>query len=319
MQRGAGELPIVVLTSSDDDRMAIAAVQAGAQDYLVKSNTDAQLLARSLRYARERVGFRRALIEREARFRALVDHSYDAITLIDPSFVALYNSRAIETVTGYRPEELYGRRLDTLVHTDDVRALRQALAECLKNPGRTVPIEYRFHHKDSSWRYGEAIIVNRLDDPAVRAIVANHRDVTPRKLAEQALRTSEDQLRQAQKMEAIGRLAGGVAHDFNNVLTAIFGYADLLLDQFAGRRSAPRRRRGDPPRRRERAAALTRQLLAFSRKQVMQPRVLDLNEVVDEPRDAAPRLVGEDIALRIDTRHGPLASAAPIPGRSSRC
>ena len=90
----------------------------------------------------------------------------------------------------------------------------------------------------------------------------------------------EAELRQAQKMEAVGRLAGGVAHDFNNVLTAIFGYADLLLEQFAaGRlaRAATSRRSGKPA---ERAAALTRQLLAFSRKQVMQPRVLDLNDVV---------------------------------------
>jgi len=300
MQRGAGELPIVVLTASDDDLMAIAAVQAGAQDYLVKSSTDAQLLTRSLRYACERVAFRRALIEREAKFRALVDHSYDAITLIDPSFVALYNSRAIEAMTGYRPEELYGRRLDTLVHTDDVRALRAALAACLGNPGKAVPLEYRFHHKDGSWRFGEAVIVNRLDDPAVRAIVANHRDVTPRKLAEQALRTSEDQLRQALKMEAVGRLAGGVAHDFNNVLTAIFGYADLLLDQFA--KDDPRRGDVEEIRRSaERAASLTRQLLAFSRKQVLQPRVLVLNEIIVSLEKLLVRLVGDEIALRIDT------------------
>src|SRR5262249_16877522 len=103
MQRSAGDLPIVVLTPRDAHRLAIAGVQAGAQDYLVKSTTDGQLLARSLRYACERVGFRRALVEREARFRALVDHSYEAITLVDDNLVALYNSRAIETVTGHRP------------------------------------------------------------------------------------------------------------------------------------------------------------------------------------------------------------------------
>ena len=179
-------------------------------------------------------------------------------------------------------------------------------------------LEYRFHHKDGSWRYGEAIIVNRLDDPAVRAIVANHRDVTPRKLAEQALRTSEDQLRQALKMEAVGRLAGGVAHDFNNVLTAIFGYADLLLDQFAeddprrgtSRRSADRR---SAPR------SLTRQLLAFSRKQVMQPRVLDLNEIDRRAsQKLLVRLVGDDIALRIDPARIS-GRCGPIPARSSRC
>jgi hypothetical protein len=300
MQRGAGELPIVVLTSRDDDRMAIAAVQAGAQDYLVKSSTDAQLLMRSLRYACERVSFRKELIEREARFRALVDHSYEAITLVDPNFVALYNSRAIATVTGYRPEELYGRRLDTLVHPEDVNRLVAQLARCVNRPGEAIPIEYRFLHKDGSWRYGEAVIVNRLDDPAVRAIVANHRDVTPRRLAEQALRTSEDHLRQALKMEAVGRLAGGVAHDFNNVLTAIFGYADLLLDQFA--KDDPRRGDVEEIRRSaERAASLTRQLLAFSRKQVLQPRVLVLNDIILSLEKLLVRLVGDEIALTIET------------------
>ena len=298
LQRSAGELPIVVLTSRDDDRLAIAAVQAGAQDYLVKSSTDAQLLTRSLRYACERAALQRALTEREAKFRALVEHSYEAITLVDRNFVALYNSRAIETVTGYRPEELFGRRLDSLVHADDADAIYARMAECLASPGKAVSIEYRFRHKDGSWRYSEAVLVNRLEDPAVHAIVVNHRDVTPRKLAEQALRASEDQLRQALKMEAVGRLAGGVAHDFNNVLTAIFGYTDLLLEQFAA--DDPRRSDVEEIRRSaERAASLTRQLLAFSRKQVLQPRVLLLDEIVASVEKLLVRLVGDDIALTI--------------------
>src|SRR5262245_19665507 len=83
IQAAAGETPIVVLTASDDDGLAVSAMHAGAQDYLVKSSTDPQLLARSLRYARERARLRRILSEREARFRALVDQSHEAITLLD--------------------------------------------------------------------------------------------------------------------------------------------------------------------------------------------------------------------------------------------
>jgi two-component system, cell cycle sensor histidine kinase and response regulator CckA len=108
------------------------------------------------------------------------------------------------------------------------------------------------------------------------------------------------ELRQSHKMEAVGRLAGGVAHDFNNVLTAIFGYADLLLDQFA----ADDPRQADVQEIRnaaERAAALTRQLLAFSRKQIVQPRVLNLNDVVVSLQRLLSRLVGEDIPLEIQT------------------
>jgi two-component system cell cycle sensor histidine kinase/response regulator CckA len=165
-------VPIVVLTAQNDDETGVEAVHRGAQDYLVKSATDAELLARSVRYARERADWRRETLEREA------------------------------------------------------------------------------------------------------------------------------ELRQAQKMEAVGRLAGGVAHDFNNVLTAIFGYTDLLLEQFTG--DDPRRQDVLEIRRSaERAAALTRQLLAFSRKQMMQPRVLDLNEVMGSLHKLLDRLIGEDIVLEM--------------------
>ena len=111
-------------------------------------------------------------------------------------------------------------------------------------------------------------------------------------------RRQEAELLQAQKMEAIGRLAGGVAHDFNNVLAAIFGYSDLLLEQFTD--DDPRRADVQEIRRSaERAASLTRQLLAFSRKQIMQPRVLNLNEVVAALQKLLARLVGEDITFEV--------------------
>jgi len=168
MQELAPDIPIVVLTGRDNDADAVAAVQSGAEDYLIKSSTDAQLLSRSVRYACERAANR------------------------------------------------------------------------------------------------------------------------------QALRRSEEQLRESQKMEAVGRLASGIAHDFNNVLTAIFGYADLLLDQFP----PEDQRRADLQeirRSAERAATLTRQLLAFSRKQLLQPRILDLNEIVGSLERLLEPLMGDRI------------------------
>jgi two-component system, cell cycle sensor histidine kinase and response regulator CckA len=166
-------VPLIVLTSKDDETLAVQAVQHGAQDYLIKSRTGAELLQRSIRYACERAEWRRDLIRRDA------------------------------------------------------------------------------------------------------------------------------ELRQSHKMEAIGRLAGGVAHDFNNVLTAIFGYTDLLLDQFTeddARRTDVQEIRSAA----ERAASLTRQLLAFSRKQMIHPRVLDLNEVVESLHGLLSRLVGEDITVAVE-------------------
>jgi len=313
LQSAAGEIPIVVLTASDDDGLAVSAVHAGAQDYLVKSSTDAQLLSRSLRYACERARLRRILAEREARFRALVDQSHEAITLLDEHLVASYNSRAVETVTGYRPDELNGHCIEALVHDEDVPILREAFQAALDHPGEPRTVEYRFLHKDGSLRFGQAVLVNHLQNGAVRAVVANHRDVTQRKAAEEALRVSEERLRQAHKMEAVGRLAGGIAHDFNNVLTAIFGYTDLLLEQLPANDLS----RNDVLEIRhsaERAASLTRQLLAFSRKQVLQPQIIDLNDVIESVQPLLIRLVGYHVELTL-TCERPLWKMKADPGQ----
>ena len=293
----AAEIPIVVLTSSSDEGLSIMAVQRGAQDYLVKGEIDASALLRAVRYARERADFRQSIRDREARFRALVEHSYDAITLVDEQLRVVYDSRSIELVCGYTPEERLGHPIEQLLHPDDKAAVLERFQELLKT-STPLTFEYRYLHKDGDWRWGEAVAIDHLSDPAIHAIVINHRNVSERKAAEQALRHSEEQLRQAQKMEAVGRLAGGIAHDFNNVLTAIFGYTDLLIEQF--RVDDPRRSDVVEIRRSaERAASLTRQLLAFSRKQVMQPQLLNLNEVITSVGKLLNRLVGDDVVIEM--------------------
>jgi two-component system cell cycle sensor histidine kinase/response regulator CckA len=306
-------MPVVVLTSNGDEGLSALSMQHGAEDYLLKSEVDARILVKAIRYARERMLFRRSMLAREARFRALVENSHDAVTLLDEKGAVLYDSRSIVRVMGYTPEERLGQTVGLNVHPEDRPAVADRLRYCLAHPDEILRLEYRFRHRDGSWRWGEAVGVNRLADPSVHAIVVNHRDVTERKTMEAALRNSEEQLRQAQKMEAVGRLAGGVAHDFNNVLTAIFGYTDLLLDQVPA--GDPRRTDIEEIRKAaERAAGLTRQLLAFSRKQVMQPRLIDLNDVIEGLRPLLDRLIGEDIQFEIGGERR-LSSVRADPGQ----
>jgi signal transduction histidine kinase len=123
-------------------------------------------------------------------------------------------------------------------------------------------------------------------------------DVTENKLAQQALRQSEEHLRQSQKMEAVGRLAGGIAHDFNNLVTAIVGYSDLLQDSLQGNAPAIAQV-AEIKIAGERAASLTQQLLAFSRRQVLQPKVLDLNAILADFDKMLRHLVGEHINISV--------------------
>ena len=135
--------------------------------------------------------------------------------------------------------------------------------------------------------------------PAVRRELADAEEHRQRVEAQAALERTERQLRQAQKMEAIGRLAGGIAHDFNNLLTAILGYSELLLQQMAA--ETPQRADLDEIRKAgERAAALTRQLLAFSRQQILEPRVAEFNDIVTNVEKLLRRVIGADVDLITD-------------------
>jgi PAS domain S-box-containing protein len=200
---------------------------------------------------------------------------------------------------GFKPEDS-GSSMDDCtkrLHPDDIARVNQVLAEALRN-GRSFECDHRIRLPDGTERFmhgrGE-IAVNEHGQPV--KMVGTVQDITESKQAQEALRGSEEKLRQSQKMEAVGRLAGGVAHDFNNLLTVIGGYSDLLLQEL---RDNPRLRQNveEVKGAAERAGALTRQLLAFSRKQVLQPRVLDLNDVLGRMDKMLRRLIGEDIELR---------------------
>jgi PAS domain S-box-containing protein len=241
----------------------------------------------------------RAARATEARFVSLVEQSSDVISIIRPSGRVLYESPSLERVFGYTVAEMIGRRLIEFVHSDDEAGVRELVTTICQKPGARGRMELRLLHMDGHYIDVEAVMTNLLDDPNVGGIVINSRNIVERKQAEEALQDSEEQLRQSQKMEAVGQLAGGVAHDFNNLLAVIIGYSDLLLARTDLPLSEDSQRKVEQiSKAGHRAAALTRQLLAFSRKQVLQPKLLDLNIVVGDMDKMLKRLIGEHIEMR---------------------
>ena len=418
------DIPFIIASGTIGEELAVEAMRAGANDYVLKDKLARLLPAveREIRDASERAarrGAERALRTQEARFRALIENSSDAISLINVDGKLVYLSPSVERILGYTPAELVGKPAVELIHPDDRANVASVMAGIRVPNAEPMNIQYRALHRDGSARWLVARATNMLSDPAVEAIVGNFRDVTDRKhalddllvsetrfkrlaesgiigiavadvlghtfeandaylsmcgysredfvagkmqwsaltppewretderaiaqlqskgvaqafeeelfhkdghrvpvllgvamlddtkcitfladlterkRAEQALHQTENQLRQAQKMEAIGRLAGGVAHDFNNVLSVILIYSECVSSAL---------KPGDPMRddiaevhkAGLRAADLTRQLLMFSRQQVMEPKVLDLNEVLVSMDKMLQRILGEDIGL----------------------
>jgi PAS domain S-box-containing protein len=233
---------------------------------------------------------------------SVLDCAFDAIITIDTAGRIVEMNTAAERMFGYAREDAAGRELVALIVPEEYREEhRRALSQQPRDgPSQVIGqrLEFEALRADNT-RVPVELSVSRIDSADGVFFTAWIRDLTDRRRSEEALRLSEAKLRQAQKMEAVGRLAGGVAHDFNNVLTAIFGYADLVLDGLTA--GDPRRLDVEEIKRAaNRAAGLTRQLLAFSRKQVMQPRRVNLNEIITNLETLLLKLIGQEIVLRLD-------------------
>ena len=290
------DTPVVVLTSRGAEEIAVEAMKAGAADYLSKDGITGDALERSIRHAlalgaeeRQRRQAEAATRASEERFRALVEHSHDMLLQFDQQGRFQYISPAATRALGWLPDTTIGKTIFEFTHPDDMDLATSRFAEVLQWPGEERTAQIRLRDAAEQWRTLEGVCVNRLADPAIKAVVVNARDVTER-------RRLEEQLRHAQKMEAIGQLAGGVAHDFNNLLTAILGYTNLILDEVPA--DAPIRNDLEEIRSAgERAAALTRQLLAFSRRQMLQPRIVDVNDLIRQIEKLLRRLISEEVQL----------------------
>lgn len=255
-----------------------------------------------------------ALRESEARYRNLFENNpypmwvYDTDTL---NFLAV-NESAVNHY-GYSRGEFRSMKITEIRPVEDQEEVAQL--------ARTNVSTTKAHH---TWRHitkaGQELHVEVTSHPLEyeghRARLVLAHDISERKAAEDKLRASEDQLRQIQKLESIGTLAGGMAHDFNNMLTAINGYSDLILRKIP--EDDPIRRHVDEIRKAgERSAELTRQLLAFGRRQIMQPQLVSFNNIIDETTDMMQRLIGTGITINTNLEPN-LASIEADPGQLSQ-
>ena len=256
----------------------------------------------TLRDDTERWATEQALLELATTLEARVEertrqrdrtwrNSQDLLLVVDPKGVFQAANPAWTRILGWQPDEIVGRSYLAFIHPDDHASSRDAF---LKAVAKELPrYENRFRHKDGSYRW-----VSWVASPEENFIYASGRDITVEKEAAEALAHAEEQLRQSQKMEAVGQLTGGIAHDFNNLLQGISGSLELMRTRTTQGRTAELGRyietaMGSA----NRAAALTHRLLAFSRRQTLDPKPTEVNRLVGGMEELFHRTVGPGIQV----------------------
>jgi PAS domain S-box-containing protein len=287
-----GAMPFILLTEHADEKAVAEIIQAGACDCMERSQLNGANLVRTIRGALSLHATQQQRQMAEQSLRKLscaVEQSADTIFITNSEGIIEYVNPAFEALTGYSRQEAAGKTQSILKSGLQAPVLYRELWETIREGGVCRGIVVNRKKNGEVYYVDESISPIRDAEGRITHFVSNGRDYTERlRLEAQAL--------QSQKMDAIGRLAGGVAHDFNNLLTIITSYSELALDSVVP---------GSPTQARiqeilsaaHRAADLTRQLLAFSRKQPQALRVAELNPVVSEIVKTLHRLIGEDIEL----------------------
>jgi len=294
------DLPFIVVSGTIGEETVALVMQAGAHDYVLKARL-ARLpiaVAREVANRQEREATRLREAEHhklEHRYRRIIEAIHEGVFVCDIERRIVFANARLEALLGYNRGELLGKE-QTVLTLDADRPLARGGVERRRH-GVAESGECRLCRKDGTELWVLQSSSPLLDDEGRHAgMFAMVTDLTARRRAEKDLRRTEEQLRQSQKMDAVGRLAGGIAHDFNNVLSVILSYAEMMLTEL----------KSDEPLRIDvkeihqaarRAADLTRQLLMFSRQQVVAPTVLDLNDVLTSMAKMFQRIVGADVQL----------------------
>ena len=221
-------------------------------------------------------------------------HTRDIVATVDPTGLVTSVSSAIQPTLGLAPAEVVGNVLWELVHPSDVVPVHTAIQDVF-NSAASKTLEFQILGGSGRWHRLDAV-VHLANGAATYEAIVRATDVTDRRRAETELREHDDQLRQARKMEVVGRLAGGISHDFGNLLTIIIGASTRMLDALPA--DSPLRTHAESVKSTaERAASMVRQLLSFSRPGSDTRQIIDLNDVVAEAKQLLERLLGEHIRL----------------------
>jgi two-component system cell cycle sensor histidine kinase/response regulator CckA len=302
------DVPFIVVSGQIGEESATALMRAGAHDFVLKDKLArlAPAVQRELREARDRQERRRteaALRTSEERFRLVAENLQDVLFRFRPGRTPEleYISPAVAAITGLTPDDLY-ERPELLFDTTDPED-REVMRRSWQSPSDR-PLVLHWPRDDGTRACAEQRLVAVYDDGVLIAVEGILRDITAEVEAAEQRRDLERQLHQAERLDSLGQLAGGVAHDFNNILGVISGYTGFVLDELGPDHPCrPDLENIDDAARR--AAALTRQLLIFSRLQPSRPEVVDLNDVVGQIERLLRRTIGEDIEFDIDLEPDP--------------
>jgi len=295
-QRGL-DVPFIFVSGTLTEEMAVAAMRAGAQDYIVKDRLKRLVPAverelRDVAARREQALDRQQRVVAERRFREVLAMAPDAIVAADGAFrITLFN-RAAEALFGYSGKDAVGQPLDLLLPAHFIADHRDQMSDFAALPGEARQVSERieiFGRRKDGEEFPAEAAISKLVEGGQVTFMTVIRDVSER-------RALEAQLRQAQRMEAVGQLTGGLAHDFNNLLTIVIGNLDLLLERLDnGAELAEMARVALDAS--LRGADLTRQLLAFARRQRLEPKAFDMNERIASTIELLRRTLGEPVEI----------------------